>query len=73
MEALTAGMIYYTMESDEEGEKIGDEINIYADSVINRGVSVGACYAWASLDSIDKSSFDYDDASKIELYTYLSF
>jgi len=73
VDSITAGLIYYTMESDEGGDKIGDEINIYADYVINQWVSVGACYAWASPDKVVESDFGDKSASKIELYTYLYF
>ncbi|MBF0210412.1 MAG: hypothetical protein HQK68_05945 [Desulfamplus sp.] len=72
-ESLSAGIIYYSMDSDEGNKKIGDELNIYADYVINDWVSIGGCYAWASPDAVAKSEFGFDNAQKIELYTYLYF
>ncbi len=73
LEGLSTGFIYYTMKTDDGGDKIGDEINIYSDYVINKWVSVGACYAWASPDTVAKSEFGDDNSQKIEIYTYLYF
>ncbi|MBF0377906.1 MAG: hypothetical protein HQK72_10535 [Desulfamplus sp.] len=72
-DSISAGLIYYSMESDEGNNKIGDEINFYVDYVINKWVSVGGCYAWASPDTVVESDFGTDNAQKIELYTYLYF